>query len=108
MINHPMPSVAAMYSPMIAPITPNGTAILRPRRIDGSAAGTMTRRVMAAPRAPMIRAMLMYSSVTPRTPANVLKKTMKKTPMTTTATFDSSPIPNRSTNSGAIAILGML
>src|SRR3954453_3809392 len=105
--SRPMPLVAPMYSPTMAPMRAKPKLTWRLGKIQEGAEGMTTWRVTRRPCAPRIRALDTRLRSASRAPWKALKKTGKKTSTTAEATLEAGPSPNQITKIGARTILGI-
>src|ERR1700738_3499220 len=96
-IINPTPLIAPRYSPTTAPTRANPKLTWRLAMIQLRAEGMITSVVMRRSSAPRMRALASRFLSTSRTPWKALKKTMKKTSTTASATFDCMPRPKAMT-----------
>ncbi len=82
------------------------TATLSPLKNAGSAAGSLTRRMICQREAPKVRSMSTSVALTPRSPSARLTVIGKKHTRATTMSLGRMPRPNRITSSGAMAMVG--
>src|SRR4051812_29957621 len=103
-----MPELEPTNSPTTAPTTASVTDTFRPLKICGSACGRLILKKVCSRLAPMERDRSIMSGSTDLKPITVDTTTGKKPSRKALITFGKMPKPNHTTNSGAIATLGML
>src|SRR6185436_8125484 len=101
------PSDDPRYSPTTAPTNARPTELWRLAKTQLIALGTYTWRMSWRSDAPRIRALESTVWLTSLTPWYTLKKTMKKTSVTPSATFEAMPRPNQTPKIGARITRGM-
>jgi hypothetical protein len=91
---------------MITTISAIGSAMRRPAKMNGAAAGITTRRSAAAREAPMLAADHSSTRLTPRAPWLVTMTIGYRHSRNTSATFDRLPMPKTKMKIGNSASFG--
>src|SRR5256885_3522055 len=100
-IKYPTPAADPRYSPTTAPTKAIPTLVCKLEKTQLVAEGKYTYRTSCRGDAPSIRTLASTVGLTSRTPWYTLKKTMKKTSVTPSATLDAMSRPNHTAKIGA-------
>src|SRR5204862_1326472 len=100
-IRYPTPAAEPRYSPTTAPTKAMPTEVCKLEKTQLVAEGRYTYRTSCRGDAPSIRTLASTVGLTSRTPWYTLKKTMKKTSVTPSATLEAIPSPNHTAKMGA-------
>src|SRR3978361_1969495 len=102
-----MPELEPTNSPTTAPTTARVTETLRPEKMAGSACGRLTAQQTLKRLPCMARARSTMAGSTDLKPCTAETTTGKKPSRNAEMIFGTMPKPNKTTNSDAMAILGI-